>query len=87
LGNAPFDPELADLPEPMRWREWMGRIPDSPNSQPTSTQRSKEPSHSSASSMRESFGSPAGLGGDRAIYARIFTAIDILARMPPIQCE
>jgi chromosome segregation and condensation protein ScpB len=24
--DAPFDPELADLPEPMRWREWMGRV-------------------------------------------------------------
>ncbi len=21
-----FDPELADWPEPMRWREWMGRV-------------------------------------------------------------
>ena len=24
--NASFDPELAELPEPLRWREWMGRI-------------------------------------------------------------
>lgn len=24
--NAPFDPELTELPEPMRWREWMGRV-------------------------------------------------------------
>ncbi|CAN2535075.1 Segregation+and+condensation+protein+B [Methylocapsa aurea] len=24
--EASFDTELADLPEPMRWREWMGRV-------------------------------------------------------------
>ena len=24
--DASFDAELADLPEPMRWREWMGRV-------------------------------------------------------------
>jgi segregation and condensation protein B len=24
--DATFDPDLADLPEPMRWREWMGRV-------------------------------------------------------------
>jgi segregation and condensation protein B len=24
--DASFDPDLADLPEPMRWREWMGRV-------------------------------------------------------------
>ncbi|WP_159732570.1 SMC-Scp complex subunit ScpB [Methylosinus sp. Ce-a6] len=24
--SAPFDPELAELPEPLRWREWMGRV-------------------------------------------------------------
>ncbi|MGA3007830.1 MAG: SMC-Scp complex subunit ScpB, partial [Opitutaceae bacterium] len=23
---SPFDPELADLPEGARWREWMGRV-------------------------------------------------------------
>ncbi|TXT48421.1 MAG: hypothetical protein FD139_31 [Methylocystaceae bacterium] len=21
-----FDPELSDLPQAMRWREWMGRV-------------------------------------------------------------
>lgn len=24
--DASFDPDLADLPEPMRWREWMGHV-------------------------------------------------------------
>ena len=24
--DASFDADLADLPEPMRWREWMGRV-------------------------------------------------------------
>lgn len=25
-GGGPFDRELADLPQELRWREWMGRI-------------------------------------------------------------
>ena len=25
-GEGPFDRELADLPQELRWREWMGRI-------------------------------------------------------------
>ena len=24
--ESPFDPDLAELPEPARWREWMGRV-------------------------------------------------------------
>ena len=24
--DTPFDPELAELPEGARWREWMGRV-------------------------------------------------------------
>jgi segregation and condensation protein B len=24
--ESPFDPELAELPEGARWREWMGRV-------------------------------------------------------------
>ena len=25
-GESPFDPELAELPDGARWREWMGRV-------------------------------------------------------------